>query len=171
MIVMKNFKSKNVEINGLNISVATDETGADWYESQKNFADDTLKIVFNSADVIVSMSHDVSALWPAGNSVAEIAVADIPGDVDINGGWFFDGKKITARVYSREELIAQATVKRDSLMAVATAAIAPLQDAVDIDDATDDEIALLKAWKTYRVALSRLDLTIAPDIAWPDAPQ
>lgn len=39
---------------------------------------------------------------------------------------------------------------------VADAAIAPLQDAVDIDDATDIETALLKAWKKYRVALNRL---------------
>ncbi|GFM89833.1 tail fiber assembly protein [Pseudomonas cichorii] len=43
-----------------------------------------------------------------------------------------------------------------SLRAAADYAIAPLQDAVDIDDATDAEIALLKAWKKYRVALIRL---------------
>ncbi|WP_208951211.1 tail fiber assembly protein [Rahnella sp. ChDrAdgB13] len=71
---------------------------------------------------------------------------------------------------TQEELIAQATTQRDSLMAIATSAIAPLQDAVDIDEATDEEIALLKAWKKYRVALSRLDLSTAPDIEWPTQP-
>ncbi|THD52617.1 tail fiber assembly protein [Enterobacteriaceae bacterium ML5] len=168
---MKNFTAKNVDVDGLIIGVATDETGADWYKSQKNFVKDTLKIVFNSDGVIVSMSHDVSALWPAGNSVAEIAAADEPDGVDINGGWIFDGKKIKERVYSSAELVAQAEIKRDSLMAIATATIAPLQDAVDIGDATEAELVNLKEWKKYRVALSRLDLPTAPDITWPKSPQ
>ncbi|MCP1652737.1 tail fiber assembly protein [Pseudomonas nitroreducens] len=36
-------------------------------------------------------------------------------------------------------------------------AMEPLQDAVDLDDATAAELALLKAWKVYRVALNRMD--------------
>lgn len=55
---------------------------------------------------------------------------------------------------------------------IADEAIAPLQDAVDIDDATDEEKALLTLWKKYRVALNRL-----PDqegypatISWPAPP-
>ncbi|MBC3464978.1 tail fiber assembly protein [Pseudomonas sp. RW10S2] len=39
---------------------------------------------------------------------------------------------------------------------VADSAIAPLQDAVDLDEATEAEVALLKEWKRYRVALNRL---------------
>ncbi|VTQ57217.1 Bacteriophage tail assembly protein [Campylobacter jejuni] len=68
------------------------------------------------------------------------------------------------------ELNAQATEKRDQLMTLAAAAIAPLQDAVDIRDATDAETALLNAWKKYRVALNRLDLSTAPEITWPEVP-
>lgn len=68
------------------------------------------------------------------------------------------------------QLIAAEKARRTSLMVVATAAIAPLQDAVDIDEATGDEIAMLKAWKKYRVALSRLDLSAAPTITWPVPP-
>ena len=51
-------------------------------------------------------------------------------------------------------------------------AIAPLQDAVDLDDATDAEVAALKAWKKYRVALSRVpDQAGYPDaIDWPVSP-
>ena len=65
---------------------------------------------------------------------------------------------------------AQAEIAR--LRAIADYAVAPLQDAVDVDDATDAEIVLLKAWKKYRVALNRV-----PDqghypaaIEWPVAP-
>ncbi|WP_225773349.1 tail fiber assembly protein [Pseudomonas sp. Marseille-Q5115] len=71
---------------------------------------------------------------------------------------------------SAEEIKANNTSIKDSLLLIAAAAIAPLQDAVDLDDATDAEMALLKRWKQYRVALSRLDLTIDP-VAWPNQPE
>ncbi|MCY1459269.1 Caudovirales tail fiber assembly protein, lambda gpK [compost metagenome] len=56
--------------------------------------------------------------------------------------------------------------------ALADAAIAPLQDAVELDEATESEAALLIAWKRYRVALSRLaDQEGYPnDIDWPAPP-
>ncbi|KPC53038.1 tail fiber assembly protein [Amantichitinum ursilacus] len=60
-------------------------------------------------------------------------------------------------------------VIRDGLLAVAALAIAPLQDAVDLEIDTPAEAALLKAWKQYRVALNRVDLTQAV-VAWPAAP-
>lgn len=68
------------------------------------------------------------------------------------------------------ELKAEATATLSALMAKANAAIAPLQDAVDIDDVTEAERTSLTAWKKYRVALNRLDLSAAPDIAWPAYP-
>lgn len=51
-------------------------------------------------------------------------------------------------------------------------AIAPLQDAVDLDEATGAEVARLKAWKKYRVALNRLpDQAGYPTtIDWPVVP-
>ncbi|MCF5056798.1 hypothetical protein GIW54_27385 [Pseudomonas proteolytica] len=56
--------------------------------------------------------------------------------------------------------------------AIADYAIAPLQDAVDIDDATALEVAALKAWKKYRVALSRVHEQdgYPESIGWPVAP-
>ncbi|MFK3934783.1 tail fiber assembly protein [Pantoea agglomerans] len=49
--------------------------------------------------------------------------------------------------------------------------IAPLQDAVDISIATDEEITRLAKWKRYRVELSRIDTSKAPDITWPVRPE
>ena len=48
--------------------------------------------------------------------------------------------------------------------------IAPLQDAVDLEIATEEETLLLEAWKKYRVLLNRVDTSTAPDIEWPVAP-
>lgn len=65
--------------------------------------------------------------------------------------------------------VAEMGVTRDSLMAQAAQRIAPLQDALDLGVATDTESASLKAWKEYRVALNRLDLT-ADSVSWPPVP-
>ena len=71
---------------------------------------------------------------------------------------------------SKEQYIAEAEVKKQSLLAEATNAIAPLQDAVDLEMATEEEVALLKEWKKYRVLLNRVDTSTAPDIKWPEKP-
>ncbi|HDM8441777.1 TPA: tail fiber assembly protein [Yersinia enterocolitica] len=60
--------------------------------------------------------------------------------------------------------------KKTQLLNDATVKIAPLQDAVDTELATDVDKEQLTAWKTYRVLLSRID-TKAPDIEWPVSPE
>lgn len=66
----------------------------------------------------------------------------------------------------------EALAQRDGLLAIATARIAPLQDAVDLDQATAAEIALLKKWKQYRVALNRIQdqAGFPASVDWPIAP-
>lgn len=70
------------------------------------------------------------------------------------------------------EVLAQAQVKALRLRKLADDAIAPLQDAVDLDEATDAEASLLKEWKRFRVALNRLpDQEDYPaHIDWPALP-
>ncbi|HFS7394056.1 TPA: tail fiber assembly protein, partial [Citrobacter werkmanii] len=60
--------------------------------------------------------------------------------------------------------------KKQTLMMGAAEMIAPLQDAVDLDIATEDEKSQLLAWKKYRVLLNRVDTSKAPDIDWPEKP-
>lgn len=64
----------------------------------------------------------------------------------------------------------QLGAQRDALLTFAGLRIAPLQDASDLEEATTAEIALLKKWKQYRVALNRLDLT-AQSLEWPAVPE
>lgn len=56
---------------------------------------------------------------------------------------------------------------KSRLLQMASEKIAPLQDAVDLGIATDDEKARLDEWKKYRVLVNRMD-TAAPD--WPERP-
>lgn len=71
---------------------------------------------------------------------------------------------------SKEQLIAEAEQQKQSLLAESSNAIAPLQDAVDLEMATEAEITQLTAWKKYRVLLNRVDTSLAPDIDWPQKP-
>ncbi|WP_279881805.1 MULTISPECIES: tail fiber assembly protein [unclassified Pseudomonas] len=71
-----------------------------------------------------------------------------------------------------EQRRAEAAAEIARHRAQADQAIAPLQDAVDLDEATEAEALRLKDWKRYRVALNRL-----PDqpgypaaIDWPAPP-
>lgn len=70
------------------------------------------------------------------------------------------------------EIIALSMAERDRLLALAAIRIAPLQDAIDLDEATPDDVARLKLWKQYRVAVSRIDQQAGypADIDWPQSP-
>lgn len=65
----------------------------------------------------------------------------------------------------------KAQQEKQTLMAQASKAIAPYQDAIDLGIATDKELIQLNAWKQYRVDLNRIDTSMAPDIAWPEKPE
>lgn len=66
--------------------------------------------------------------------------------------------------------VAEANATKAALINSASEQIAPLQDAVDLDMATDDEKARFDAWRKYRVLLTRVDTSTAPAIVWPDMP-
>lgn len=72
---------------------------------------------------------------------------------------------------TQQQQIDAASETKSNLMQSATNAIAPLQDAVDLDEATDDEKSNLTAWKKYRVLLNRVDTSTAPSIEWPSEPE
>lgn len=72
---------------------------------------------------------------------------------------------------TKEAVIAEAESQRQNLLAASTVIIAPLQDAVELAIATDDELKRYTEWRKYRVLLSRIDVSAAPDITWPAVPE
>ncbi|ENQ5775139.1 DUF4376 domain-containing protein [Salmonella enterica] len=70
------------------------EDGQEWYECQKQFAPDTIKVAYDADGIIRSLSLDVSALWPDGLSVAEVPDTTANRRADISGRWGFDGATI-----------------------------------------------------------------------------
>ncbi|EGP2907675.1 tail fiber assembly protein, partial [Salmonella enterica subsp. enterica serovar Muenster] len=80
------------------------EDGQDWYGCQQLFSADTLKITYDDNDIITCITRDISGLWPAGQSVAELPDTDENRLADISGGWQFKDGKVVQRAYSPEEL-------------------------------------------------------------------
>ncbi|ENY6784384.1 tail fiber assembly protein [Providencia rettgeri] len=63
---------------------------------------------------------------------------------------------------SKEQLTAEAEQQKQSLLAEANNAIAPLQYAENLGIATDEESASLVDWQKYSVYLNRIDTSLAP---------
>ncbi len=71
-----------------------------------------------------------------------------------------------------EQMMVAANLERDRLLTLAAIRIAPLQDAVDLDQATAEDVALLKKWKQYRVDVNRVpdQVDYPHNILWPMDP-
>lgn len=86
-----------------------------------------------------------------------------------------NGRPITvpAPGQTPEQVLNGALLQRDRLIGVSATRIAPLQDAVDLEVATPAEVAMLKKWKQYRIAVNRVpDQEGFPtQITWPTQPQ
>ena len=69
--------------------------------------------------------------------------------------------------------LAAVVTETDKRRAIADKAIAPLQDAIEIGDASTEEKASLLLWRKYRVALNRINLQngFPGAVEWPVAPE
>ncbi len=103
-------------------------------------------------------------------------VGDIPeGYTTLKPGSEFDkwdGKKWQLdKNKQHQSQVNQATAEKNQLIAEATSQINYLQDAVDSQIASEQEIQLLAEWKKFRVLVNRIDVQQAPNIDWPKQPK
>jgi hypothetical protein len=63
-------------------------------------------------------------------------------------------------------------LRRETIFFVAALRIAPLQDAIDLDEACDEDIANLRKWKQYRVTFNKIESQegFPERIDWPSMP-
>lgn len=171
MKIYRNFKKYPLEVPTFIDYAFRTEDGQDWYETVlKELDNGLLKIAFESDNLIRTCGYDATGLYPENRSITSIEEKDIPEGFTANGEWMFDGEKIVPRIIPHEESVAKASELKAYYITVATNAINPLQDAVDLEIATDEEKRLLLLWKKYRVEVNRTDVNKAPDIAWPEQP-
>lgn len=80
-------------------------------------------------------------------------------------------KDYVASVKSAEQLAAEARAEKSRLQSVAEDVIAPLERAVRLGMATDEEKQQLGAWETYSVLLNRASHEDVANITWPERPE
>ncbi|EON2412478.1 tail fiber assembly protein [Escherichia coli] len=144
------------------------EDGKNWYEEQKNFQPDTIKIAYDKNNVIVTVSKDVSTINPEGLSVVEVSDITANRRADNNGNWMFLDGKVVKREYTKQELQQQAELQKATLLSEAESVIQPLERSVRLNMATNEERARLESWERYSVLVSRVD-TANPE--WPQKPE
>ncbi|MBA7864447.1 tail fiber assembly protein [Enterobacter hormaechei] len=155
----------------MNIAFLKDENGNDWYMWLKTLSKEKLKVSFNpDSKEIVHFSYDASAIFPVNQIVVEVAPENVPdefiaaGEKALGGAFLFVDGEITA---APVDYAAEAQRNKLELLTQANNVIATLQDAVDLNMATDEETANLLEWKKYRVLLSRVDINTP---VWPRLP-
>lgn len=86
--------------------------------------------------------------------------------------WYSEGPQPDPVQLTAEELAIEAKEKRNRLLAAAASRMGPLQDAVEINRATDEEASRLVLWKGYRIDLNRIETQegFPLDIQWPLSP-
>lgn len=154
------------------------ENGLCWYAAQNLFADDTVKIQYDSNGIIRAVvdkpvpargnTYAVSMLWPVNASVAELALDDYPDGVQLDGTWKYDEETIS--VYQDADIVsAQIIIKNTrelhKLLSACAVAAFPLQSRVDVGSATDEQVTALAELKQYAVDLTNpalVDLTQFP---------
>ncbi|EMF5207785.1 tail fiber assembly protein [Enterobacter roggenkampii] len=112
-------------------------------------------------DELMPVNDDVfaeySAVPPAGK-VRGVSVGGSPEWID-------------APQPTTEEQLAIAERQKLTMRMDADTEIAWRQDAVEVGIATDEEAAALVEWRMYRVQLMRVDVSLTPDINWPEPPK
>ncbi|MBF7958300.1 tail fiber assembly protein [Rahnella victoriana] len=171
MIIFKNIKiTKQAFEEGLTLPIIyfEDQGGNDWYELRdREWKGKNHFITLGKDKVVRTWAKDPNFLTLSeGVTIIEINKERIPKDI-IDHRYMFVNGEFSSLEPSVNEL---AEKERNLLLASSLTILAPLQDAWDLGVSTEEEKTLLKAWKTYRVALNRLDLSTAPDITWPDIP-
>lgn len=106
-----------------------------------------------------------------------VTAVEIPEADPVSIGWTYTDGSFSAPELTEEEIkennnlaIQQNLAMKEALMAAASQQISILQDAVDLEMATDEETSALLLWKKYRVLLSRIDANTTDEISWPEEP-
>ncbi|MBG6243235.1 MAG: tail fiber assembly protein [Candidatus Symbiopectobacterium sp. Dall1.0] len=74
------------------------------------------------------------------------------------------------KVAEKNAHIIEAKTQKNNMLMIAHSMVATLEDAVELEIATDEETSKLPVWKKYRVLINRVDISTAPDIDWPTVP-
>lgn len=102
------------------------------------------------------------------------AKQDIETGEWLDGNWVETGGPTAADIeHAKAFHIAAANTEKSTLMSHASNMIDALLDEID-DTGNDDPQKLLtdlKAWRQYRIAVKNINVSLVPNVEWPEFPQ
>ncbi|OSK94347.1 tail fiber assembly protein [Escherichia coli] len=153
-----------------NIKWLYSEDGKNWYEEQKNFQPDTLKIVYDHNGVILCIEKDVSAINPEGASVVELPDITPNRRADISGNWMFKDGAVMKRTYTGEEQREQAENQKQKLLQQARDKTQFWQTQLALGIISDSDRQQLVNWMRYVQQVEATDISALP-VTFPKQPE
>lgn len=105
------------------------------------------------------------------------AKQDIETGEWLDGNWVETGGPTAADIeHAKAFHIAAANTEKSVLMSHASNTIDALSDEIEALEEGGDDVSVqlrsdLKAWKQYRVKVKNINVSLAPDVEWPVAPE
>lgn len=163
---MNNFKHYIPEAPafGEGVQYFCDDKGRDFYESRGLFTKKYV-VLFDEHSMVrfLVKSSDVTMTYPLNLSIIDIN--SIPKDFDItNGPWQFDGKKVVKVDF---DLAIGTARQKGAILKALAGKIEVLKDAVELGEATKEEVEKYDALRKLRLKLTRInDDTPSGDVDW-----
>ncbi|EPN3848984.1 tail fiber assembly protein [Escherichia coli] len=147
------------------------ESGENWYEIQKNFSPDTLKVEYLDTGKVTWVGKDAASINPRNRSVIEITDNTANRQIDASGYWFYRDDKF---IFDYSKKAEDERVKRLKDVSRLTA---EWEKDLLLGLISDEDREKLKAYRIYAKSLQALDFSTITDktsyraIEWPVPPE
>ncbi|EEW0788180.1 tail fiber assembly protein [Escherichia albertii] len=146
------------------------DDGRNWYEEQKNFQEDTIKIAYTADGIIVAVDKDVSTINPEGLSVVEVPDITANRRVDISGNWMFKDGAVIKREYTEEEQRQQAENEKQNLLQLVRDKTQLWGSQLRLGIISDENKQKLTEWLLYAQKVESTDTSVLP-VTFPEQPE
>lgn len=173
MITLSNFKPYVPKDNAIaqahpEVGFLMCDEGIDWYESQKDFQADTLKMAVDATGLVKQVSTDVTGLWPNGWSVIEISPDKFPEVFVLGqptaGQWVYTKGKFVAVEKTAAYKLKVKKAKLTDKMVSAKEIIDSLRIEKEYSELTEEKAEQLKnAARDYISAKNELEASDGSD--------
>ncbi|HHP7646347.1 TPA: tail fiber assembly protein [Escherichia coli] len=147
------------------------EDGKNWYEEQKNFASDTIKVAYNKRGRVVWIGKDVTGIEPTNVSIIELPDITTNRRITAPGYWFYRNDEFVFDYKLKAEDERDALLKQVSIMT------SEWEKDLLLGLISDEDREKLKAYRIYAKSLQAMDFSTITDkasynaIEWPVSPE
>lgn len=147
------------------------EDGKNWYEEQKNFASDTIKVAYNERGRVVWVGKDVTGIEPTNVSIIELPDITTNRRITAPGYWFYRNDEFVFDYKLKAEDERDALLKQVSIMT------SEWEKDLLLGLISDEDREKLKAYRIYAKSLQAMDFSPIADktsynaIEWPVSPE